>query len=298
MRARLFLVRLAVLAFFFFAGSAGVWAEVVRLPPLSLPYEFSRQPEFLSGAQSWADYRWYTDRDAKEDFGTDFDLGVAADLYSSPRVAVRGLVRMLYQARHLEEFDNPLAFSPRNLLTDLRFLTAYNADPVVLYGGWRHDCTHEVDEDSTRRPIHDTLVAGLEYEMPEISWKQSGIHSSAEAQLEAELNVPSLFVESAAFIDRGRVTGGLRVEPIVHESYGALFLHGRASLIFRETEGINVRGIEARNVDWNLAAGYRVPGAAGSLSLYYRVERLTDPWYERNVDPVLLSAVGAVLHMK
>jgi hypothetical protein len=51
-------------------------------------------------------------------------------------------------------------------------------------------------------------------------------------------------------------------------------------------------------VDWAAAVGYRSPGTAGSLSVYYRIERLTDAWLDREVEPYLLSSVGVLLHMR
>ncbi len=274
-------------------------AEVLRLPPISPALPFTDTATFLAGAETWADYRWYTDRDDTPEFGTDFELGARADLYAAPRFAVSGIVRMLYQARHLEEYTNPLAFSPRHLTTDLRFLVSYRIDPVVAYGGWRHDCTHEVDGGGGgRTPIHDVLMAGASYSAPALEWQRPRLSSNLRVNLEGEVNVPSLFVESAAFVDRGRVTGGLRVEPVSHVEYGALFVEGYASLIFRETEGTNVGGIESPAVDWAAAVGYRSPGASGSLSVYYRIERLTDAWLDRDVEPYLLSSVGVLLHME
>ncbi|NBF39345.1 MAG: hypothetical protein GVY14_02915 [Spirochaetes bacterium] len=290
--------RIGVVGFLLLASITGAYAEVLRLPPVAPTLPFTADRAFLAGSQTWADYRWYTDRDETPEFGTDFELGARADLYAAPRFAVSGTVRMLYQARHLEEYTNPLAFSPRHLTTDLRLLASYRIDPVVVYGGWRHDCTHEVDGGAGRTPIHDALMAGASYDAPVLEWQHPGLSSHLRVNLEGEINVPSLFVESAAFVDRGRVTGGLHLEPVSYVQYGSLFVDGYVSLIFRETEGTNVEGIDSPAVDWAAAVGYRSPGAAGSLSVYYRIERLTDAWLDREVEPYLLSSVGVLLHMR
>ncbi len=295
-RASFRITRISVLLLLTSVTSAH--AEVVRLPPIAPALPFTDTATFLAGSETWADYRWYTDREDTPEFGTDFELGARADLYAAPRFAVSGMIRMLYQARHLEEYTNPLAFSPRHLTTDLRFLVSYRIDPVVAYGGWRHDCTHEVDGAGGRTPIHDTLTAGASYSAPGLEWQRPGLSSHVRVNLEGEVNVPSLFVESAAFVDRGRVTGGLRLEPVSHVEYGTLFVDGYVSLILRETESTNVEGTAATALDWAAAIGYRSPGAAGSLSVYYRIERLTDAWLDRDVEPYLLSSVGVLLHMK
>ncbi|NBB90680.1 MAG: hypothetical protein GVY23_05680 [Spirochaetes bacterium] len=287
-----------ILSFLVLAGIAGAHAEVLRLPPLETNVPFTEAPTFLAGAETWADYRWYTDRAGTPEFGTDFELGARADLFAAERFALSGMVRMLYQARHLEEYSNPFAFSPRHLTTDLRLLASYRIDPVVAYIGWRHDCTHEVDGGGGRTPIHDALMAGASYRPPALEWQDADLSSNLRLRLEGELNAPSLFVESAAFVDRGRVTGGFHLEPLSHAEYGALFIDGYTSLIFRETTGTNVEGSQSPALDWAAAIGYRVPGAAGSLSVYYRVERLTDAWLDRDVEPYLLSSVGVLLHMK
>ena len=280
------------------AGITSARAEVLRLPPIAPTLPFTEAPTFLAGTETWADYRWYTAREETPEFGTDFELGVRADLFAAARFALSGMVRMLYQARHLEEYTNPFAFSPRHLTTDLRLLASYRIDPVVAYVGWRHDCTHEVDGGGGRRPIHDALMAGASYRAPALEWQDPDLSSSLRLRLEGEVNAPSLFVENAAFVDRGRITGGFRVEPVSHAEYGALFIDGYTSLIFRETTGTNVEGSKSPAVDWAAAIGYRVPGAAGSLSAYYRVERLTDAWLDRDVEPYLLSSVGVLLHMR
>lgn len=290
--------RIGVLGVLLLASVTGAYAEVLRLPPVTLTLPFASDRAFLAGSQTWADYRWYTDREETPEFGTDFELGARAELYAAPRFAVSGIIRMLYQARHLEEYTNPFAFSPRHLTTDLRLLASYRIDPVVVYGGWRHDCTHEVDGGGGRTPIHDALMAGASYDAPVLEWQHPGLSSDLRVNLEGEINVPSLFVESAAFVDRGRVTGLLRLEPVSHVEYGSLFVDGYVSLIFRETEGTNVEGTESPAVDWAAAVGYRSPGAAGSLSVYYRIERLTDAWLDWEVEPYLLSSVGVLLHMK
>ncbi len=291
--------RVALVACFVLITSISrIHAEVLRLPPIAPTQPFAAEPSFLAGGETWADYRWYTDREDTPEFGTDFELGARAELYAAARFAVSGVIRMLYQARHLEEYTNPFAFSPRHLATDLRLLASYRIDPVVAYGGWRHDCTHEVDRGGGRTPIHDTVTAGARYSAPALGWHRPGLSSHLHLRLEGEINVPSLFVESETFVDQGRVSGGLRLEPVSHVEYGALFIDGYISCIVRETEGTNVEGSESPAVDWAAAVGYSSPGVAGSLSVYYRVERLTDAWLDREVEPYLLSSVGVLLHVR
>jgi hypothetical protein len=275
-----------------------VGAQVIRMPPIERDFGFTRQPAFFADSEVWADYRWYQANVGPADFGTDFELGAQAGIFSTSRFSASGYVRMLYQARQLPEYDNPFAFSPRHLMTDLAFLGAYRMNRFVAYGGWRHDCTHEVDQDGGRTPVHDVVLVGTTYEPPSFPWSNPALSSEAAVRLEGEVNVPSLFVSSAAFTDRGRAGAGLRIEPVVHEDYGGLFVDGYAAAIFRDAGGTNIDGIDPINFDWNVAVGYQSPGTDGSLSIYYRVERITDPWFGRDVKPVLLSGVGAVLHMR
>lgn len=283
-------------------GSAAE-AEVLRMPPVSLKEPFTQASSFLSGGETWADYRWYTDRAGTPEFGTDFELGGRADLYAARRFALSGVVRLLYQARHLKEYTNPFAFSPRHVTTDLHLRGSYLFEPISVHLGWRHDCTHVVDrgsdnDGSHRTPIHDAVFLEVDYRGAPLQWGESPREARAGVRTGAELNVPPLFVDHTAFLDRGRVFGSLDLEPAVHPRYGGPFVSAAGALIFRETGDTNVSGAEAVNLDWNAAAGYRVPGSGGVFAVYYRVERITDAWIDRELAPYLLSSVGVLLQTR
>jgi hypothetical protein len=273
-------------------------AEVLRLPPVALNPPFAAEAAFLPGAETWGDYRWYATEEQAPDFGTDFELGSRAALYAAPYFALTGTARLLYQSRHLENYDNPFAFSPRHLATDLRLLAHARIDPVLIYGGFRHDCTHTIDDENRRTPIHDALLIGASVRRGGIQWPDPQLSAAGRAHLEGEVNVPATFTDPRDMVDRGRVSAGLRLEPLIHARYGTLFLDGTASLIFRDPDTSVVGGAEATNFDWTAAIGYRTPGEDGTLSVYLRVERLTDPWVAREVEPVTVTGIGALLHMR
>jgi hypothetical protein len=281
-----------------FAAASPAGAEVVRLPPLALASPFSTERAVLPGAETWGDYRWYATEDRAPELGTDFELGTRAALYTTPAFALTGFVRLLYQSRHLEEYDNPFVFSPRHLTTDLRLIAYGRIDPVVVYGGWRHDCTHAVDAQDVRTPIHDVLLVGVRSPAADIPWRHAELSSTAEASLEGEINVPAAFTDRRDLVDRGRISAGLRAEPVRHARYGALFLDGTVSVIVRETDTTAAENIERVNLDWGAAVGYRTPGKGGTLSVYLRVERLTDPWIAEQLEPVTVTGIGALLHMR
>ena len=286
------------LLLFLTVAAAPAFAQVVRLPPIVLPPPFAQELTLLDGADTWADYRWYADRQGTPELGTDFELGVRGRIISTGDFALTGVVRMLYQARHLEEYRNPLVFSPRHLTTDLRLMAYGNLDPVILHGGWRHDCTHAVDDEDSRTPIHDTLLVGAAYELPQSPWRGGAARARGRVHAEAEVNVPALFVDTAERVDRGRLTAGFDVEPFAHERYGAGFAAGHVSFIVRDTDSPSVDGVKRRNIDWSMSVGYRTPGERGRLSVYGRVERLTDPWLGPEVEPVTVPSVGAILQFR
>lgn len=284
-----------IVLLFFLSSVPRVSAEVLRMPPISVPFVFPTEPQFLPDATVWADYRLYNDFASPDDFGTDFELGSAFSVVGTERFAIRFIPRLLYQARQYQETNNPLDFSPRHITTDLRVSGAYRFDALIAYGGARHDCTHLVDMAVGRKPIHDAFFAGVQDEWRLASF-DSGRTLRSRVFAEGEYNIPSLFWDEATFIDRARFTVGSDTD-ISDLDVGTPFINGYLSYIYRTPERTVTDGIQRHNVDWGVAVGYRIHGSAGDLSLYYRVERITDAWNDRDVRPVILYSFGGVLRI-
>lgn len=272
----------------FLTALAGLSAEVTRLPFFAPTPQFTAGPEALPSALCWMLFDHVVNQDSCPDSGQAFDTGILFTFYADGRLAVTGLARELFQFRSSPEgaFD----FWSRALVTDLRLGLDWRIDPLVIGGGYRHDCKHDMG-DIERTAIHDALF--LRGVLPPFGISGTGIR--AGAALEAEVNIDPVFQDAEEEPDRGRLSAECTLIPWRPRGLcPEIRLDGRISLVNRETGG-RVRAEDEWNLDWLIRCGLAKRLGAGEVSLFYGLERSVDTWASLEPEPETASSINLLV---
>ena len=270
-------------------------AEMLDSPPIDLEMIYTSQFSLFPGAAGWIDFHQYNRNEEDLTFGKDFQLAILIPIISSGRFTLSGMTQEIVQGCHLTEAEKLWLFSPRLIISDLRFFASVNLYPMEIHCGFHHDCAHAIDKYPLRNSIHEGLfLQGMSRKLP-IPWGHSGFASTLRGSAEIEVSVLSFIQTQGYEPDRFRFSLWGRSELIAHPLYGSMFVSGKFSFIRRETEETPVLNSVNPGLDWFFRTGYRTPGRAGGITLYYQIEKITDPWEDNAPQPVLLQAVGIVL---
>jgi len=269
--------------------------EMLDPPPADLETVYTPEFTLFPGAGGWIDFHQYNRDEEDMTFGKDYQIALIVPFFSSPRFNLHGMAHEIVQGRHLTQEEKLWLFSPRMIISDLRFFTGINFRPVELHLGFHHDCAHGIDGFPQRSTIHEAVFTTVITRKLELPWGDTGFYSSLRGSGEIEFNVLVFLQTEGLEPDRFRFSLWTRGDIAAHPLYGSIFVSGKYSLIHRETEETPVQNVLSPGHDWYFRAGYRTPGRAGGVSLYYQVERITDGWEDKTPEPRILHALGIVM---
>ena|GEM_PF-3471612 len=274
-----------------FLSSASLSAQVVVFPHIFYPQEFSSDAVFMNDVHSWMSIRHVINQDEIPDFGHDWETGVNISIFSSPWLAVRGMSNETFHFKAAPQPEAEWIFNPQSIISDLRLMIALNIDPVLLSGGFQHDCKHDVDHSVIRQVIHDSLFL-LIRPADDITLIRTDLFSfDVNTALEGGVNLPPVFQEAAPHPDIGHGSFFLRLKGYTNTDPGiAVVLDGSASITKRKEE-TNVEGIEPWGFDFSAEAGFALIGSAGEIIFSLGSERLTDTWVDFDEAPVQIHYI-------
>ncbi|MDC7228107.1 MAG: hypothetical protein PQJ61_15190 [Spirochaetales bacterium] len=272
-------------------SAAMLSAQVVRLPHPFYPEEFSQKTSFINDVYSWMSIRHVINQDKNPDFGHDWETGVNISFFSSPKITVRGISEETFHFKAAPEGYSDWIFNTQSLVSDLRLMICFNLVPVLVSGGFQHDCRHDVDHAVTRQIIHDSLFLFIR-PSDEINIIGDAIFSiDLNTALEGAINLPAVFQDAAPQPDIGHFSLFLRLKGSIKNNPGiAVVLDGTAGLTKRE-ENTRVSGIKPWGFDFTGNAGLALTGAAGEIKFFMGTERLTDTWTDYNETAVQIHYI-------
>ncbi len=122
-----------------------VFGEVLKNPPVDLEVGFSDTFTLFPSGGGWVDFHQYGKQEGDLTFGKDLDIAAYVNFFSSKRLTFTGMSHAITQGRHLSEDERLWLFSPRLIISDLRFFFSIPLGPVSLKIGYHHDCAHAID---------------------------------------------------------------------------------------------------------------------------------------------------------
>ncbi len=270
-------------------------AQILRFPPVELSPVFTPEREFLSGVLGWFDFHHYVDNGGDDNFSQDSDLGVLFTLFSNENLSFQAIVREVVQNQVNYAVATSLGFYLRALLSDLRLILTVKANPFYLSWAYRHDCKHDIDMFSGRNAVHETLFFRIASRKMFLRWMNNKLFSAVSANALVEINLPYIFQQIKPEPDKARFSFQVKCILVGHKNFGSIFLNGLVSVIRRKKRGTEVLYVIDPAYDWHIQLGYRLPGKYGDISLYYQIERITDPWVNNNPVPVSLASLGVIV---
>lgn len=285
---------LAILTLVVFAPVAGT-AQAFPNPPLSPP-QASDAMGFMPSASAWMGFRHFVPAPGGEMHSHGFDLGADFRLYKYGSFSIEGTARQSLLTRLHP--DGQWLFWPAAIYTGLGLRLLAEILPVELALWYRHDCKHDIETYYGRDAVHDGVGASASLRRVSWLWGESRIGADLGAQGGCEVFFPPIFQSVDAEPDRFKAFAMLDWEPVVLDGMPSVFLQAGASLILR-TDDTRVVVTEPWTLDWSASAGLRTPRRAesgpGRLSLYAKVERVSDDWMSLTPQPLLLISGGILL---
>jgi hypothetical protein len=284
----------AILTLVLFAPVAAT-AEAFPNPPL-FPSQASDARGFMPSTSAWMGFRHFVPAPGGEMHSHDLDLGVDFLLHRYGSFSIEGHARQSLLTRLHP--DGQWLFWPAAIYTDLGLRLLAEVQPVELALWYRHDCKHDIESYGGRDAVHDGI--GASGSLRRISWLWGGSRTQADlgAQAGCEIFFPPIFQSVDAEPDRLKLFAMLDWEPLVVPGMPSVFLQASSSLILRTAE-TRVTVTEPWSLDWSASAGFRTPRRAGTsagrLSIYAKIERVSDDWMGLVPQPLLLISGGILL---
>ncbi len=249
---------------------------------------FAPEPAFLPRVGASLDARQGLDQTGEPLFGHALETAATFDFYSSPRFALSGHSRSIFDfsANPL----GPFLFKTRQLVSVLGLRASMLAGPTVVGATYRHDCAHGIGDDGGREPIHDGFGLFARPAAPFV-FDAIGGRGEVDGMADIEFFVPPMFQQAPLDADRFRLSLAASASPVKMGNVFALALDGRLAAFVRADQSDPDASL-ILEMDWSLALALEARGDSGKARLYLSLERVTDAWRDADATDHLVPAFG------